>query len=774
MADATDPIDRASRSGLWLTVALALLAALLGWFNGLGRVDQILYDRAVALTGRDISPDIVIVAIDDSSIDALGRWPWRRAVHAALLDRLQGARAVGLDLIFAEPDTTYPGDDVILADSIRRNGRTVLPVVLDRLIYPTSISAPIPALAQAAAGSGFINANLDADGVLRSAVLTARFAGQRWQHFALTMLDVGGQADLAQRLLRRARADGSILIPYAGPAAHTRAVSYLSVLRGDVPAEQLRGKYVLVGAWATGLGDAYTTPVSHEVSGMPGVEIIANLLQAANDDIAFQPPAPWLNALYSALPVLLACLALWRLSPNLALLVNIALLALVLLVSLLLLGHTYLWFAPTAALVGVALCYPLWSWRSQEAALRYMDNELRRLQREYPPVLNEARAQSGGPSASLESRVGELRRALARVRNLRRFLADGLDGMPDATLVFDQDGRMQFRNQAAVMYFQRLGMRPPRVGHPAVHLLEKTIGDESTRQRVAQVLSGQGPIAEQSPWTADLEVRDHAGRDLILKCAPIHTAEGNFAGTVATLTDISGIRQAERQREETLRFISHDMRAPQSSILALVEMKQDGGTPDGGDETLTRIAALANRTLHLVDDFVHLTRAESMAINAVELDLGSLLQDGVDEFWAAAHKRGIRLEVAAPLPAAYARGDQTLLMRALCNLIDNAIKYSPAGTRIECAIDQAAGFWRIHVRDQGQGIAAHDLARLFEPFSRVGVASRGDVGGAGLGLAFVRTVAQRHGGEVEVTSEAGKGSVFTLRLPVAPEDAPAT
>ena len=167
MADAADPNDRASRSGLWLTVALALLAALLGSFNGLGRVDQILYDRAVALTGRDMSPDIVIVAIDDTSIDALGRWPWRRAVHAALLDRLQGARAVGLDLIFAEPDTTHPGDDAILADSLRRNGRTVLPVVLDRLAYPSSISTPIPILAQAAAGSGFINANLDADGVLR-------------------------------------------------------------------------------------------------------------------------------------------------------------------------------------------------------------------------------------------------------------------------------------------------------------------------------------------------------------------------------------------------------------------------------------------------------------------------------------------------------------------------------------------------------------------------------------------------------------------------------
>jgi len=548
-----------------------------------------------------------------------------------------------------------------------------------------------------------------------------------------------------------------------------RTVSYLSVLRGDLSPEALRGKYVLVGAWATGLGDAYPTPVAHDLSGMSGVEIIANLMQAARDGVSYhRPPAAW-NALFSALPVLLACLALWRLSPKRALLISVALVAGILLTAWLLLAYASLWFAPTAALVGVALCYPLWSWRSQEAALRYMDHELRRLQREYPPVLNEARAPLTGPNASLESRVGELQRALERVRNLRRFLADGLDGMPDATLVFDQEGHMQFRNQAAVMYFQRLGMRPPRVGHPATHLLEKTISDDTTRQRVADALRGKLPTDDTSRWTADLEVRDYAGRDLILKCAPIHTAEGNFAGTVATLTDISRIRQAERQREETLRFISHDMRAPQSSILALVEMKQESGIQDGQGETLARIATLANRTLHLVDDFVHLTRAESMTIGAVELDLGSLLQDGVDEFWASAHKRGITLSLRTPLPVAYTRGDQTLLMRALCNLIDNAIKYSPPQTCVECGIELSQDFWRVTIQDQGQGIADSDLAGLFEPFSRVGVETRNDVGGAGLGLAFVRTVAERHGGTVEVRSEIGVGSVFTLCLPVAPE-----
>lgn len=769
MADATDALDRTSRSGLWLTVMLAVLAAVLGSFNGLGRVDQILYDRAVTLTGRPADPDILIVAIDDTSIDTLGRWPWRRAIHAAILDRLQGARAVGLDLIFAESDTVNPNDDLILANSIRRNGKTVLPIVLDRLNHPSAIGAPIPGLANAAAGSGFINARIDPDGVVREATLMTHYASDRQYHLAISMLEVGGQSEQAQRLLQRAGPDGTILIPYSGSTAHMRTVSYLSVLRGEVSPDELRGKYVLVGAWATGLGDAYPTPVSHDLSGMSGVEIIANLLQAARDDISYQrPAAPW-NALFSALPVLLACLALWRLSPKRALLVSIALFACILLVSWLLLAYAYLWFAPTSALVGVALCYPLWSWRSQEAALRYMDHELRRLQREYPPVLNEARAQQTGPSASLESRVGELQRALERVRNLRRFLADGLDGMPDATLVFDQDGRMQFRNQAAVMYFQRLGMRPPRVGHPATHLLEKTISDDLTRQRVAEALNGQRSTEDSSPWTADLEVRDYAGRDLILKCAPIHTAEGRFAGTVATLTDISRIRQAERQREETLRFISHDMRAPQSSILALVEMKQESGAPDGQSETLSRIAMLANRTLHLVDDFVHLTRAESMTISAVELDLGSLLQDGVDEFWASAHKRDITLGLRMPLPAAYSRGDQTLLMRALCNLIDNAIKYSPAHTRIECGIDEGAGFWRVSIRDQGQGIADADQAQLFEPFARVAVETKGDVGGAGLGLAFVRTVAERHGGSVEVQSELGAGSVFTLCLPIAPE-----
>lgn len=770
MSDAPEPLDRPSRWGLWLTLLLVAVTAVAGSLNGLGRIDQLLYDRAVMMDGRKAAGNILIVAIDDATIDTLGRWPWRRAIHAALLDRLQGARAVGMDVIFAEPDTIHPDDDRLLAQAISRNGKVVLPVVFNQLPTPTSAIVPLPMLMNAAAGAGFINAQIDPDGVVRQATLSAVLDGKRWEHLALAMLNVGGENKLAQSFLNNSNDTKRVLIPYSGPPSHLRTISYLSVLRGELNAADLKDQYVLIGAWATGLGDTFPTPVSNDTSGMSGVEIVGNVLQAAREGIGFRMLAPWQSALLSAIPVLLLCLALWRLSPKQALLINVGMFVATLVASFLLLTTQRIWFAPSGALLGLMLCYPLWSWRSQEAALRYMDHELQRLRREYPPVLNETRDSGPTRNLSLESRVGELQHALARVRNLRRFLADGLDGMPDATLVFDQDGRLQFRNQAAVLYFQRMGIRAPRMGQLAAHLLEQTILDDTTRHVVGEALRGDRGAAPDSPWSADLEMRDRAGRDLVLKCAPIHTAEGKFAGTVATLNDISVIRQAERQREETLRFISHDMRAPQSSILALVAMAQESDENEAQSETLKRIAVLANRTLRLVDDFVHLTRAESMAINPVELDLGSLLQDAVDEFWASARKRDIALEIQHPLPFAFVRGDQTLLMRTLCNLIDNAIKYSPSSTAITCAINVGNDEWLVSIRDQGNGIAAHDVDRLFEPFTRVGRETRGEAGGAGLGLAFVRTVAERHSGKMSVTSELGKGSVFTLHLPMSVAD----
>ncbi|CAM3991289.1 CHASE2 domain-containing protein [Bordetella tumulicola] len=773
---AADTRSTSPRLRLLLTLSLVVFSALLGWLNGLGRVDQMIYDRAISLIERPAPPDILIVTIDDEAINTLGRWPWPRSLHAMLLERLQSARAVGLDIVFSEADPQRTADDRQLVDAVRRHGRVVLPIVLDNLERPTRATLPLAPLAQAAAGLGYINVNPDDDGVVRRTTWTRSAGNLPWQHFALAMLRIGDDASHTEAFTQQLPANSTSLIPYAGPPGHFQTVSYLSVLRGDVPAETIKNKYVLIGAWATGLGDVFPSPVSHDVSGIAGIEIMANLIHAVRQQQILVSAQPWQTALASIVPVLLLCLALPWLSPRQAMFCSAALLIMILATSIIMLHWIDIWVPPVAALLGVAVSYPIWSWRSQEAALRYMSQEMKRLRVEYPPVLDDTQSLSLGQHVgrSLDQHVDELHRTLRHVRNLRRFVADGLDGMPDATMVIDKAGRLQYWNRPAATYFLHLGIRPPRIGEIVAPALEQALAEPETRHAVREALQPRDahtPENSAAVTRINLEVRDRAEHDLLIRCAPIRTARGSHAGMVVTLSDISTIRQAERQREETLRFISHDMRAPQNSILALVELNHQQVPADSTSaQTLARIAHLANRTLRLVDDFIQLTRAESMSIAHERLDLVAMLHEITDDFWATAHARGITLDLQSSVPVALIYGDSSLIARALSNLVDNAVKYSPDSSPVHLRLSLGAHSWDTEIEDAGPGISSEDRTHLFDPFFRTGDARRSATGGSGLGLAFVRTVAQRHGGNITLYSEKGTGSRFVLSLPTAPED----
>ena len=748
----------------WLILLLTLCAACVGVISGSSRFDYLLYDRALSLSGAPAPDDIVIVAIDDDSINALGYWPWRRSVHAALLDRLTQARAVGLDIIFAEPGVNHPDDDLTLAAAIRRHGRVVLPAVLHPDQSP-DVQLPIKPLDEASFGVGFINITPDSDSTARRLKLTSDTHSAPILHFSLAMLHAGKQPMPAARFMSEFDPDQPMLIPYAGGPGHFSTVSYLSVLRGDVPPSTFANKYVLVGAWATGLGDIFPTPVSrHSSLRMSGVEIIANTMNAVRRDITLREATDWQRALFAALPVLLLCLLLPRLSPKQTVLTVVGLMVAVLGVSFGLLHAGWIWLTPSAPLVMLMLCYPIWSWRSQEAALRHLNGELRRLDQEVPLEFGTSRATAA--NQSLEGRVTLLLQALERVRNLRRFLNDSLDGMPDATLLLDETGRLKFFNHTAAAYFQqrRLGSQA-LINQPIHTLLTHIIADKGLRQTVADALQTPTATHGSSPWVADLEIQDHLGRSLMLKCAPIRTARGDLAGTVLTLTDVTSIRAAERQREETMRFISHDMRAPQNSILALIDLHKD--TSNDQQETLHRISLLARRTLSLVDDFVDLSSAESVAITPRVINLTDLLQDAVDELWAQAHQRQIRLIFEPPSVPTLTLGDDSLLLRALRNLVDNAVKYSPDNTCVTCSIAATGHDWEIRIADQGPGIDEENLENIFKPFVRL----TNRVGGTGLGLAFVRIVLERHHGHISVTSKVGEGTCFVLHLPRVDDDA---
>src|SRR5690606_14566434 len=226
------------------------------------------------------------------------------------------------------------------------------------------------------------------------------------------------------------------------------------------------------------------------------------------------------------------------------------------------------------------------------------------------------------------------------------------------------------------------------------------------------------------------------------------------------------LRQAIGQREEALRFLSHDMRSPQNAILALTQLQRYGKAPLAEAELLDRVDRCASRTLGLVDGFVRLARAESTALDFQAIDLGELLHAVCDERWPMARRRRIVIAVDATPGRAIVQADGDMLGRALGNLVDNAVHYSPDGAHVLCRLYAEANHWIVSVKDKGRGLSADQQARLFEPFQRFDVDSPGNPEGSGLGLALVHTVVQRHGGRVEVESARGHGSVFRVILPV--------
>lgn len=752
----------------WGLLSAALLACVvaLSCSRGLEHIDLALTDQLARLSEHSISPEIVIVAIDDKSLAEIGRWPWRRAFHAAVLDRITaaGPRAVGLDLILVEPDHADTADDALLAAAIARSGKVVLPLMLmDRQgTGRLTRMDPAPVLAERAAAIGHIHLEIDSDGIVRSSFLREGTGNQWWDHFATAMLRVG-RFDLPDPLPgERAPATPSaggwqrdhwLQIPFAGPPGSYERVSYVDLLKGKVPPEQLAGKYVLVGATASGMGDAYATPRSGQGELMPGVEISANVMNTLLLDHRFERATFWQNALFNMLPVALALLAVLLLAPTASLLTCAALLVVTLAATTLAPSVMGLQFAPMAGLLGVLLAYPLWVWRRLRAAMGYLLEEFQRMEirRELPTMLPAARS-----GDLLDRHIDALQNASEQLRNLNRFVSETLNSLPDATLIADTQGQVLVANQAAHQYFARQKVMRLR-GRPLSELLNG-VRRAGTQQ---PVFEARRLREHTQPWGS--EAHDASGRDLLARFVPCFNTDGLTTSWIASLVDITPIRAAERQRDVALRFISHDMRSPQASILALLELQRLQPEQPIAPDTLGRIERHARRTLDLAEEFVQLAKAESSAYRLQTVNLTDLLDEAVDEVWPQAQARQVGLDVQRPGEPALCEADRGLLTRAIANLLGNAVKYGGQASRVRCGVQRVDGGWRVSVTDQGPGLTPEQQLGLFQPFTRL-TPDQSATRGVGLGLVFVRTVVERHGGRVEVLSQPGHGATFHFTL----------
>jgi signal transduction histidine kinase len=336
----------------------------------------------------------------------------------------------------------------------------------------------------------------------------------------------------------------------------------------------------------------------------------------------------------------------------------------------------------------------------------------------------------------------------------------GIDHLPDATMALDPRGRVVFANAAALAYWRR--GRPELIGADA-HALAADIRHHGTG---APMVPPGALRAEPRPILG--EGVDARGRALLLRCVPFfdHDREDRaLAGWMLSLVDISEIRRAQSQRDEALRFISHDAREPNASILTIVELARRHPDAFSHEKLLASIERKARAGLELADAFIGLARAEAERFRPEALDLVTLVRQVIDDGWAHARERQVRAMLATAPKEAPCIADRAFLVRALTNVLDNALKYSPPGADLECSVREQDRRWRIGFRDRGPGIAPSRQSRLFQPFHRLHREEHPEIPGVGLGLLLVRAVMQRHGGSVEIDSAEGAGCTVTLVLP---------
>lgn len=231
--------------------------------------------------------------------------------------------------------------------------------------------------------------------------------------------------------------------------------------------------------------------------------------------------------------------------------------------------------------------------------------------------------------------------------------------------------------------------------------------------------------------------------------------------------DRTEITRTEEIRNDFVANVSHELKTPVGAISLLAEALESSADDE---EAVRRFAKRMHkesaRLAALVQDIIELSRLQGASViqEGRPVDINAVIAEAVDRSQLPAESKNITIVVGGRTDGKVF-GDQDLLVTALRNLIDNAIRYSPANTRVGIGVRSKEGLVSISVTDQGEGLSAEDQERVFERFYRVDAARSRHTGGTGLGLSIVKHVASNHGGEVTLWSQPGQGSTFTLRLP---------
>lgn len=363
----------------------------------------------------------------------------------------------------------------------------------------------------------------------------------------------------------------------------------------------------------------------------------------------------------------------------------------------------------------------------------------------------------GTLAETINSMAGQLERRVQELESQRNQARAVLDSMIEGVCALDQDGRVLWLNPSAQRLF----------GTPASGATGRRLA-EIFRQPALETLVAD-VLSKRRPGMCEVRAFSPGEHVVRFQAAPV---DGGVAGTalVVVAEDVTEMRRLEGVRREFVANVSHELKTPLTSIQGLIETLLGGALEDAQHNRrfLSMMDQDAGRLTRLIDDLLELSQVESkaVALHWQPVDVRALIQDLAGRLQPLLKERQVALEVQLPAELPYVKGDPERLRQVFLNLLENAAKFNKPQGRVTVSASSANALVRVAVEDTGIGIPAADLPRIFERFYRVDKARSRDTGGTGLGLSIVKHLVELHQGGIEVESEPGVGSRFTVSLPV--------
>jgi CHASE2 domain-containing sensor protein len=726
----------------WLiTAATALLLLAFLVFADIARpMGNVLYDHLMRLHGFRATQDIVIIAVDDRSLKELGGWPLHRSQYTKLLERLDDDRyrpkVIGFDLLFLDPTA----DDAGLANAMRHHN-TVLPLefkLQEETLQRLEPTLPVEPLASTA-HIGHINLSFDHDGVIRG----IKTAEHNWLHFSLAMHMQGqpSQPPTSTEVgYRRFR--------MVDPRVGFPMVSLSDAIHDSFTRSLLKDKYVLVGVTAPSLGDRYPTLYSGKNNAStPGVAILASVLNASLNQALIQEAPPLIVFGLALIPLFIMLQSLVMLRPSMALILAVFMMMCGVAVSYLLLTLTDYWIDPIPFILVAVLVQPLWAWRRLEAIVHLVEDKAADL-RQFQPA--ERAQPNAKPSREVVLQYAKLLdHAVASARSELDFLSSVVDEMPDAVAIFDAQDHLLLSNQKINQLF---GVENLSVGSSLAELASHLNMPLATLSG----LSNKQPADAIQPV---FQLNTLLGqREFFLKTTSLDSPLGGSL-RLLILMDVTELRQSQIQRDRALQFLSHDMRTPVASILSLT--RKSSALQQPVDETpREKIILHANALLHMMDDFILTISAEASQYNVQQELLDNLLNDAIEQVADLAEAKGITIRDESESNTLFVQVNTRLLVRALVNLLFNAVKFSPAGSVI-CV--QVTAVPHTNTSKIQALITIQNTVEMTADATDL----TPSMPGFGLGLDFVDTVIKKHHGSIERAIPTHGMATIRISLPVS-------